>query len=77
MATVEDLRQIVSRMVDHPEMVEVRESAGGDRLELRVAPDDLGQVIGKQGRTARALRALLAARRARQGGPDELKILED
>ena len=47
------------------------------RLELAVDPEDLGKVIGRQGRTARALRALLDVRGAREGARYELKILEE
>ena len=50
-------------LVDHPDAVEVREVEGEQSavIELRVAKDDLGKVIGKQGRTARALRTILSA----------------
>lgn len=77
--TAEALRHLAARLVDRSEAVEVAEVTRerGPRLELRVDPEDLGKVIGKQGRTAEALRTLLAARTSRQGGPDELKILED
>ena len=45
-------------------------------IELSVAPDDLGQVIGRQGRTARALRTVLAAAAARENGKAVLEIVE-
>lgn len=54
---------VVKALVDSPDQVIVDEIDEGKatRFELRVAPDDLGQVIGRQGRTARAIRALLDA----------------
>lgn len=53
--------------MDHPEDVSVEISTPGDdgELELRVHPDDMGHVIGKQGRTARSLRLVLGAAAAR------------
>jgi uncharacterized protein len=59
---VKDLLELIAKsMVDHPEEVSVSEVDEGDEtfFEIRVAPDDLGKVIGRQGRTARALRTLL------------------
>ena len=55
------LEMIAKSMVDRPEDVSVSEVDEGDEtfFEIRVAPDDLGKVIGRQGRTARALRTLL------------------
>jgi predicted RNA-binding protein YlqC (UPF0109 family) len=57
------LELIAKSLVDHPEEVEVKEIEGEQTtvLELRVARDDLGKVIGKQGRTARSIRSILAA----------------
>ncbi|HUK14143.1 MAG TPA: KH domain-containing protein [Thermoanaerobaculaceae bacterium] len=54
---------IAKSLVDHPDQVNVREVQGEQTtvLELRVATEDLGKVIGKQGKTARAIRTLLAA----------------
>ena len=54
---------IAKSLVDSPELVEVREAEGeqGAVLELSVSHDDLGKIIGKQGRTARAIRTLLGA----------------
>ncbi len=50
-------------LVDKPELVEVFETAGEQTtvLELKVAKEDLGKVIGKQGKTARAMRTILSA----------------
>ena len=61
----QQLTEIAKALVDQPDEVQVseRELPGeqGTVLELRVAPDDVGKVIGKQGRTARSIRTLLAA----------------
>ncbi len=61
-------------MVDAPDQVEVRE-AGTGVLELRVAADDRGKVIGKKGRTAHAIRTLLAAC-SPEGQPVSLDIVD-
>jgi predicted RNA-binding protein YlqC (UPF0109 family) len=55
--------EIARALVDSPESVSVEAIAEGDGtvLRLRVAPGDIGKVIGKQGRTARSLRTILAA----------------
>jgi predicted RNA-binding protein YlqC (UPF0109 family) len=57
------LEEIAKALVDHPEDVHVTEVEGEQTtvLELRVRNDDLGKVIGRQGRTARAIRTLLSA----------------
>ena len=75
----EDFRELVRLLVDKPDEVEVTEIPGrrANVLELRVAPDDLGKVIGRQGRTARALRTLLETREDRRGVRFELEILEE
>lgn len=75
----DEFARLVKLMVDQPEAVRVTEveTRRMQLLELRVAPQDLGNVIGRQGRTARALRALLAARAARHGEQYGLDILED
>jgi predicted RNA-binding protein YlqC (UPF0109 family) len=76
----DDLKELAKMLVDQPDEVEVTEipnRRGGGVLELQVAPDDLGKVIGRQGRTARALRTLLETREDRQGVRYELEILED
>jgi len=54
---------VAKSLVDDPDAVHTRSYDRGDQLiiELEVAPNDLGKVIGRQGRTARALRTLLAA----------------
>lgn len=57
------LEHLVRGIVDHPDDVQVteRNSQRGDVLEVRVHPDDLGRVIGRAGRTAKALRTLITA----------------
>lgn len=67
----EFLESIVKRLVDNPDEVAVAqvESENNIIYELKVAPDDLGKVIGKRGRTAQALRTLLTAVAAKAGDP--------
>lgn len=69
---------IATSLVDDREAVEVTEVEREDTtvLELRVAKDDLGKVIGKQGRTARAIRSLLAASAAKLNRKVRLEILD-
>ncbi len=69
---------IATRLVDEPDAVDTveREEDGTVTVELRVAKDDLGKVIGKQGRTARAMRAVLAAVSAKEDKRSRLEILE-
>jgi uncharacterized protein len=69
---------ITKALVDDPEAVEVH-AIDGDReiiFEVTVAPDDLGKIIGREGRTARALRTLLSATSARDDKRAVLEILE-
>ncbi len=72
------LELIAKSLVDQPEQVEVREIEGEQTtvLELRVAREDLGKVIGKQGRTARAVRTILAAAGMKVRKRVVLEILE-
>ena len=69
---------IAKALVDIPEEVSVREVEGEQTtvLELRVAPSDLGKVIGKQGRTARSIRTLLGAAGMKLHRRFTLEILE-
>ena len=67
-----------SRLVDHPEGIAVSLQEDDEQIviELRVAQGDLGKVIGKQGRTARAMRAVLAAAETGDGKRTRLEIVE-
>lgn len=61
---MKDLVEVLARaLVDHPEEVNVTETErdGEIILELKVAPEDMGKVIGKQGRIAKAIRAMVKA----------------
>ena len=61
---MKDLLLYIARsLVEHPDDVTVTEKQGADELtlELRVAPDDMGKVIGKQGRIAKAIRSVVKA----------------
>ena len=70
--------EIAKALVDLPDEVQVREVEGEQTtvLELRVAPSDLGKVIGKQGRTARSIRTLLGAAGMKLNRRFTLEILE-
>ncbi len=73
------VEDIAKSLVNSPDQVEVREIPGdGDltTLELKVAPEDLGRVIGKQGRTARSIRSLLNAAGTKADRRFFLEILE-
>lgn len=69
---------IAQALVDNPEQVEVSEVEGNQTsvLELKVAKEDLGKVIGKQGRTARAMRTILSAASAKANKRTVLEIIE-
>jgi uncharacterized protein len=69
---------IAKSLVDDPEQVKVtQERIGGKtRLELRVAKDDMGRVIGKSGRVANAMRVLLRVSAAREGKQASLDVIE-
>ncbi len=63
-AVQRELRHLIGRLVDEPDEVRIRESAKGSEtlFQVRVDRDDLGKVIGRQGRTAEALRTVLEIR---------------
>jgi uncharacterized protein len=71
------LVSIVRSLVNEPDAVTVDRYDQGDLvvLELRVAPDDMGKVIGKQGRIAQAIRAIMKARASRDGRRVDVKIV--
>jgi uncharacterized protein len=72
------VENIAKALVDQPDKVQVREVQGEQTtvLEVRVATEDLGKVIGKQGKTARAIRTLLAAAGMKVRKRFVLEILE-
>jgi hypothetical protein len=69
---------LAKSLVDRPEHVEVHEVDRDDVLveELRVAKDDLGKVIGKQGRTAKAIRTVLSAAATQRNKKVRMEIIE-
>lgn len=69
------VEQIAKALVDEPDQVSV-EQLEGDVLELKVAPNDVGKMIGAKGRVARALRALIGAAGVRLHKRYTLEILE-
>jgi predicted RNA-binding protein YlqC (UPF0109 family) len=72
------VKYIAQALVDHPEVVSVTEIEGNQTsvLELKVAKEDLGKVIGKQGRTAQAMRTLLSAASSKLNKRTVLEIIE-
>jgi predicted RNA-binding protein YlqC (UPF0109 family) len=78
MAIKELIEYIAMALVDDPEAVSVNEIEGGQTtvLELSVAKNDLGKVIGKQGRTAQAIRTILSAISAKVKKRVVLEIIE-
>jgi predicted RNA-binding protein YlqC (UPF0109 family) len=72
------IKYIAKALVDFPEQVDVAEVEGNQTsvLELKVAKEDLGKVIGKQGRTARAMRTILSAASAKIKKRTVLEIIE-
>ena len=72
------IKYIAQALVDHPEQVAVSEVEGEQTsvIELKVAKDDLGKIIGKQGRTARAIRTILGAASAKIKKRSVLEIME-
>lgn len=76
---MEELIAYIARsLVDQPDIVKVTVKEEDDcfTVELAVSPDDLGKVIGKQGRTARAMRSILAAASAKENKRSRLEIME-
>jgi predicted RNA-binding protein YlqC (UPF0109 family) len=76
--TVEIVEYLARRLVDEPDEVRVEEiERDGDTIiELHVAKDDVGKVIGRQGRIARALRTVVRASATRRSGRTMLEIVE-
>jgi len=78
MTMKEIIKYIVQELVDHPDQVEVSEIEGKEIavLELKVAKEDIGKIIGKQGRTAQAIRTILSAVSGKAKKRTVLKIIE-
>ncbi len=79
MGKLKDLiEQIAKALVDNPDAVQVNEIEGEQTsvIELKVAKEDLGKVIGKQGRTARAMRTILSAASTKLRKRAVLEIIE-
>ena len=75
----EAVEKMVKALVGSPDLVEVYESGDGKnmRLEVRVAPDDMGRLIGREGRTIKALRSILYFGGLKQGKRFHLDLIED
>ena len=75
---VELVKYIARSLVENPDAVDVREveSEEGVTIELRVAEDDMGKVIGKQGRIAKAIRTVVKAASAKSEKPVFVEIVE-
>ncbi|MFQ5666858.1 MAG: KH domain-containing protein [Candidatus Binatia bacterium] len=77
---MKELVQFLARsLVNDPDAVEVKETLGDTAsvLELKVAKEDLGRIIGKQGRTAKSIRTILNAAASRTNRKVVLEILEE
>jgi uncharacterized protein len=72
------IETIAKALVDDPQAVEVTEIEGEHNLliELRVAKDDIGKVIGREGRTAQSMRTILAAASTKMGRRSHLDIVD-
>ena len=75
----EAVEKIVRSLVGEPDAVEVVERADGKnvRIEVRVAESDMGRVIGREGRTVKAIRSILFAAGQKHGKRFHLDLLED
>ena len=73
------VRYLAKSLVSNPDAVEINETDndGGSVIELKVAKEDLGRIIGKQGRTAKSIRTLLNAAASRDNRRVVLEIVED
>ena len=72
------VRYIAATLVDHPDQVQVKTVEGPESviIELSVGPDDMGKVIGKQGRIAKAIRTVVKAASAKAEKPVFVEIVE-
>lgn len=73
------VEKIVKGLVGSPDLVEVYETGDGKtvRLEVRVAPDDMGRLIGREGRTVKAIRSILFFAGHKQNKRFHLDLVED
>ena len=73
------VEKIIRSLVGEPDAVEVEEIADGKnvRIEVRVAPGDMGRIIGREGRTVKAIRSVLFAAGQKQGKRFHLDLVED
>lgn len=74
----EMLRTIVKYLVDNPEAIEIskREDEKSTTLELKVAPSDMGKIIGRQGKMAKAIRTLMKAYATKEGTKINVDIMD-
>lgn len=78
-SSLQQLIEFIARLlVEHPDKVAVREFGGGDRvrLELTVASDDMGRIIGKSGKVANSIRTVLRVAAEREGKQATLDVVE-
>ncbi len=78
-SSLQQLIEFIARLlVEHPDNVAVREFGTGDRvrLELTVASDDMGRVIGKSGKVANSIRTVLRVAAEREGKQATLDVVE-
>ncbi len=75
----EAVERIISALVGEPDAVEVTENADGKnvRIEVRVAPGDMGRIIGREGRTVKSIRSILFVAGQKQGRRFQLDLVED
>jgi uncharacterized protein len=65
--TVDLIHNLVESLVNHPDQVRVETSISGTAFRIHVAPEDIGQAVGKRGRLANAIRAIVKANAMRDG----------
>ncbi len=75
----EAVEKVIKALVANPDSVDVSENSDGGtvRIEVRVASDDFGRVIGREGRTVKAIRSLLYYAGQKQGKRFHLDLIED
>ena len=76
---MKELVEVIAKaLVDHPDEVVVNEKSDGKgtKIELHVAPSDMGKVIGKQGRIAKAIRTVVKAASAKSEKPVYVEIMD-